>query len=153
VGVVVESELDVLGAADGSGTCCVEVVMVSELDVLGFAGACEVNTTAVVWLLCPPLYPPPVPPPLFPPLFPPVSPPLLPPLLPDDPPDPWTFGHSAWTPTPVKNIPISVSGKASVPLHAVLMSFDTSSSNATQPIEQDLPSWKSDGAHWLRGVL
>ena len=67
-----------------------------------------------------------------------------------------TFGQSVVTAVWLKNMPISVSGYALVPLHCVLIETDTLSNSSTQSIEHALPgAWlvNSSSVHWVRGVL
>ena len=80
---------------------------------------------------------------------------LCPPLFPPDPPL-RTFGQSVVTPVWLKNMPISVSGYARVPLHCMLIETETLSNCSTQSNEHALPgAWlvNSSSVHCVRGVL
>ena len=76
-------------------------------------------------------------------------------LVPPDPPL-RTFGQRLVTPVWLKNMPISVSGYALVPLHCMLIETDTLSNCSTHSNEHALPgAWlvNSSSVHCVRGVL
>lgn len=67
-----------------------------------------------------------------------------------------TFGQSVVTPVWLKNMPISVSGYALVPLHCILIESDILSNCSTHSNVHALPgAWlvNSFNVHCVRGVL